>query len=114
MQFTVSLLRRLPWCLAPFFLAYAAHAASADTGAAHVEQFLHGLQSFEANFNQRLTDKSGRILDESSGRLAIQRPNRFRWDYLEPSEQVIVADGKRIWLYDPELEQVTVRRLDDT
>lgn len=114
MQFTLSLLRPLRWSLALIFLTPLAQAAPAETGAARVEQFLHGLQSFEANFSQRLTDKSGRILDESSGRLAIQRPNRFRWDYQAPAEQVIVADGKRIWLYDPELEQVTVRRLDDT
>ena len=89
-------------------------AALAEPGAAKVEQFLKGLNSFEATFQQHLIDKSGRILDESSGRLAIQRPNRFRWDYSAPEEQVIVADGKRIWLYDPELQQVTVRKLDDT
>jgi outer membrane lipoprotein carrier protein len=114
MQLILSSLRRLRWCLLLVLLTNATLAAPAPSGAARVEEFLRGLQSFEANFNQRLTDKSGRILDESSGRLAIQRPNRFRWDYREPAEQVIVADGKRIWLYDPELEQVTVRRLDDT
>ncbi|MET0987518.1 MAG: outer membrane lipoprotein chaperone LolA [Steroidobacteraceae bacterium] len=114
MQFTLSRMRPLFWSLALVCLVPTAHAAAEDSGAARVEQFLQGLQSFEASFNQRLTDKSGRILDESSGRLAIQRPNRFRWDYQAPAEQVIVADGKRIWLYDPELEQVTVRRLDDS
>ncbi|MET0659663.1 MAG: outer membrane lipoprotein chaperone LolA [Steroidobacteraceae bacterium] len=114
MQFTLSCIRRLSLSLAFVCVAPIAHAAPDDSGTARVEQFLQGLQSFEASFNQRLTDKSGRILDESSGRLAIQRPNRFRWDYQAPAEQVIVADGKRIWLYDPELEQVTVRRLDDS
>jgi outer membrane lipoprotein carrier protein len=61
-----------------------------------------------------LTDRSGRAIDEASGVLAIKRPNRFRWDYREPYEQVIVADGSRVWLYDSDLEQVTVRKLDDT
>lgn len=114
MQFTLFCMRRLLWSLGLVCLVPIAHAAAEDSGATRVEQFLQGLQSFEASFNQRLTDKSGRVLDESSGRLAIQRPNRFRWDYEAPAEQVIVADGKRIWLYDPELEQVTVRRLDDS
>jgi outer membrane lipoprotein carrier protein len=107
-------MRPLWWSLILVALSTAAYGAPADAGATRVEQFLHGLQSFEASFHQQLTDKSGRILEESSGRLAIQRPNRFRWDYQAPAEQVIVADGKKIWLYDPELEQVTVRRLDDT
>lgn len=107
-------LHRWPVPLFALLVTSIAFAAPVDSGAAKVEQFLQGLNTFEAAFQQHLTDKSGRILDESSGRLAIQRPNRFRWDYSAPAQQVIVADGQRIWLYDPELEQVTVRRLDDT
>lgn len=106
--------RLLLSCLVTCLAISPAFAAPDDAGARRVEQFLAGLHSFEADFSQQLTDKAGRILDESSGRLSIQRPNRFRWDYLQPAAQVIVADGKRIWLYDPDLEQVTVRRLDDT
>jgi outer membrane lipoprotein carrier protein len=106
-------LRLVFGCVATCFVALA-HAAPADDGATRLERLLGGLQSFEADFTQQLTDKAGRTLDESSGKLAIQRPNRFRWDYSAPTEQVIVADGTRIWLYDPDLEQVTVRRLDDT
>lgn len=95
--------------------AYAAHAASdAAAGQQKVESFLQGLQSLQAQFKQTLTDRNGLIVEQASGTLAIRRPDRFRWDYLEPNEQVIVADGKRIWLYDADLEQVTVRKLDDT
>jgi outer membrane lipoprotein carrier protein len=86
-------------------------AAPAD-GRQHAEQFLRGLEGLQADFKQTLSDSSGRVTDESSGTLAIKRPNRFRWDYLEPHEQVIVSDGTRIWLYDKDLEQVTVRKLD--
>lgn len=88
--------------------------AAADDGYQRVERFLGSLQGLQAQFKQTLTDSKGQVTDESSGTLAIRRPNRFRWDYREPHEQLIVADGKRIWLYDSDLEQVTVRRLDES
>lgn len=89
-------------------------AAAADDGYQRVERFLGSLQGLQAQFKQTLTDSKGQVTDQSSGTLAIRRPNRFRWDYREPHEQLIVADGKRIWLYDSDLEQVTVRRLDES
>ena len=58
--------------------------------------------------------RNGQTIDEASGTLAISRPDRFRWDYRKPYQQVIVADGTRIWIYDSDLEQVTVRKLDET
>ena len=90
------------------------YAADLETGRKRVESYLNSLQGLQAEFHQVLTDRSGRAIDEASGVLAISRPNRFRWDYREPYEQVIVADGSRIWLYDTDLAQVTVRKLDDT
>ncbi len=90
------------------------NAADVEAGRKHVESFLQGLEGLQAEFQQVLTDRSGRSIDEASGTLAIKRPNRFRWDYREPYQQVIVADGSRIWLYDTDLEQVTVRKLDAT
>ncbi|HEU4655248.1 MAG TPA: outer membrane lipoprotein chaperone LolA [Steroidobacteraceae bacterium] len=94
--------------------AHAFAANSLDTGRERVEAFLSNLQGLQAQFHQVLTDRTGQVVEEASGTLAVRRPNRFRWDYREPNEQVIVADGTRIWLYDSDLEQVTVRRLDDT
>jgi outer membrane lipoprotein carrier protein len=113
LQRTTSLLASL--CL----LLWTAAASAAQTGDVEggrqrVEGFLAGLDGLQAHFEQVLTDRSGRAIDRSSGMLAIRRPNRFRWDYREPYEQVIVADGARVWLYDSDLEQVTVRKLDDT
>jgi outer membrane lipoprotein carrier protein len=87
-------------------------AASASDGKQRAEQFLQGLEGLRAEFKQTLTDRTGQVNDESRGTLAIKRPDRFRWDYREPHEQVIVSDGTRIWLYDSDLEQVTVRKLD--
>jgi outer membrane lipoprotein carrier protein len=95
-------------------VAPAAPSGDVEAGRKRVESFLAGLDGLQAQFHQVLTDRSGRALDEASGTLAIRRPNRFRWDYREPYEQVIVADGARVWLYDSDLEQVTVRKLDDT
>jgi outer membrane lipoprotein carrier protein len=94
----------------------AAHAATSgvEVGRQRVEKFLSGLEGLQAQFEQVLADRSGQIVDEARGTLAIRRPDRFRWDYRDPYEQVIVSDGSRVWLYDRDLEQVTVRKLDDT
>lgn len=89
-------------------------ASDPAAGRQKVEGFLKDLQSLQAQFKQTLTDRNGQTVEQASGTLAIRRPDRFRWDYREPNEQVIVADGARIWLYDADLEQVTVRKLDDT
>ena len=93
--------------------AYGA-AQSPQAGQKRVEAFLQGLDGLQAQFKQVLTDRNGQSIDEASGTLAISRPDRFRWDYREPYSQVIVADGTRIWIYDRDLEQVTVRKLDET
>ena len=95
-------------------LLSAGTAAADGDDYARVEKLLGNLQSLQAQFKQTLTDSKGQVTDQSSGTLAIRRPNRFRWDYTAPHEQLIVADGSRIWLYDPDLEQVTVRRLTDS
>ena len=95
-------------------VSLSAQAASDAAGQQRVERFLQGLEGLQAQSTQTLTDRAGKVTDESKGTLAIKRPNRFRWDYREPHEQTIVADGKRVWLYDADLEQVTVRALDNT
>jgi outer membrane lipoprotein carrier protein len=91
-----------------------AGAQSPQAGQQRVETFLQGLSGLQAEFKQILTDRNGQTIDEASGTLAISRPDRFRWDYRKPYQQVIVADGTRIWIYDSDLEQVTVRKLDET
>ncbi|HEY8540306.1 MAG TPA: outer membrane lipoprotein chaperone LolA [Steroidobacteraceae bacterium] len=93
-------------------IAASAASATIDEGRQRAERFLDGLETLRAEFTQTLSDRTGQVTDESSGTLAIQRPNRFRWDYRDPYEQLIVCDGERIWVYDSDLEQVTVRKLD--
>ncbi|MBB6092302.1 outer membrane lipoprotein carrier protein [Povalibacter uvarum] len=106
--------RRAAGALLLTLVSFGAFAADNAEAYQRVEKLLGNLQSLEAQFKQTLTDSKGQVTDQSSGMLAIRRPNRFRWDYKEPHEQLIVSDGSRIWLYDPDLEQVTVRRLTDS
>jgi len=86
----------------------------APDGYRRLDEFLQDLVSLEADFHQILLDRTGQVIEESSGQLAIARPNRFRWDYRQPAGQLVIADGERLWLYDAELEQATVRPLDET
>ncbi len=71
------------------------------------------LRSLTADFSQTLYDERGQVLERANGRMYMRRPGQFRWDYRSPYQQLIVADGSRIWLYDQSLEQITVRPLDE-
>ena len=108
--------RRTP--AAPAFLAmllFAATAAAATgpaSPAADVEKYLNGLASWSADFKQTIDDGHGNVLRSAAGRLYLQRPGKFRWDYSLPSEQLILADGKEIWFYDKDLSQANVRDMD--
>lgn len=76
-----------------------------------LERFLDGLDTFSAEFAQTLTDETGFVLQEASGRFSLALPDRLRWELHAPFEQTIVADGRDLWLFDPELRQATVRPL---
>ncbi|RLA22906.1 MAG: outer membrane lipoprotein carrier protein LolA [Gammaproteobacteria bacterium] len=73
-----------------------------------LKQFLKSTKNLEAAFEQKVDDGRGDF-EVSSGRFYLQKPDRFRWDYLEPYQQEIVSDGKKIWYFDADLEQVTVK-----
>ena len=80
-----------------------------ERGRQLIEDFVNDVQSMSARFEQQLVSAEDEVVDESSGTLEIQRPGRFRWTYLEPYEQILVADGLNVWSYDVDLEQVTVK-----
>lgn len=82
--------------------------AYADSSAA-LTQLLLGMHTMQANFTQRITDKKARPLQQTQGRMALQRPGKFRWEVVKPVAQLIVANGARLWIYDRDLEQVTIR-----
>jgi len=66
----------------------------------------------KAQFKQTVLDRKGQKVQEVTGIMQLLRPGKFRWDYQKPYVQLIIGDGEKIWLYDPDLEQVTVRALD--
>ncbi|MSR08037.1 MAG: outer membrane lipoprotein chaperone LolA [Gammaproteobacteria bacterium] len=91
--------------------ATGASAAGPETGVVRLRAFLANVQVLEARFRQQVIDSRQRVLEDASGSVVMQRPGRFRWNYEKPFERVIVADGERVWLYEADLQQVTIRRL---
>jgi outer membrane lipoprotein carrier protein len=85
-------------------------ASAAATDALKV--FLSQTQTAKARFAQMVLDKNLKPLQQAQGVMQFSRPGKFRWDYLKPYEQTIVGDGTRLWIYDKDLNQVTVRKLD--
>lgn len=92
------------------FTGLQAHADDAAT------QRLSGLlgkaQTLTARFSQLTLDGSGTRLQETSGNLALKRPGLFRWHTDAPQEQLLISNGEKVWLYDPDLQQVTIQKLD--
>lgn len=84
-----------------------------DAGETLVESFVADVSTLSGRFEQRLIDAYGDIVEVSSGTLDIERPGKFRWAYVEPYEQLLVADGLNIWSYDVDLAQVTVKPQDE-
>ena len=75
-----------------------------------LKTFIQETRTVSANFSQTLYDKSARTLQESKGTMQFERPEKFRWTYEKPYEQIIVGDGTQVWFYDRDLNQVTVRQ----
>jgi len=90
-----------------------AQIAVADTATQLVQSKLNALQSMSANFSQVVKAKN-REISHSTGTMALWRPGRFRWQTKKPMAQVVVADGKRLWIFDEELEQVSVKKQEKT
>ncbi len=79
-------------------------------GEVYLENFLANTQTFEAAFQQTLRADDGEVIQQAEGEFYLQRPGKFRWNYKTPYEQIIVSDGKKIWIYDVDLQQVTVQK----
>ncbi len=96
-------------------LASGAAFAAADSAATPLDKYFDGLTTLRASFTQRVKDARGKEVDSSSGTLVVSRPGKFRWD-IHPKAggagQLLVADGKNVWFFDRDLEQVTVKPVD--
>jgi outer membrane lipoprotein carrier protein len=91
--------------LALAMLSFSAMAGARDD----LSAFTHGLKGLDGQFTQQVVDANGKLKESSSGRVALAAPRLFRWEYTKPYAQLIVADGQRVWVYDPDLQQVTRR-----
>ena len=74
-----------------------------------LDRFFHELETLSAQFEQTISDADGRVTQRGTGRLSIQRPGKFRWDYDTPYKQLVLGDGQQLWTYDADLEQATVK-----
>ena len=99
--------------LAWFALTGVTLAEQTDAGES-LRLFLGDVVSLKADFTQSLFTADSETPQVSSGTLLIKRPGRFRWEYEQPALQLVICDGGRIWMYDEDLEQVTVRPVDET
>ena len=98
MKFLISLILVIP---------ITANAGGVD----RLKAFFQSTYAVRAQFHQTVSDEQGRKLQEVDGSMQLQRPDKFRWDYNKPYVQEIVGDGEKVWLFDPELNQVTVRTM---
>jgi outer membrane lipoprotein carrier protein len=91
------------------FAALCASASAAESARARLDAFAKDLRSVSAHFEQQAFDPKGGAGKTSRGELALKAPRQFRWDTVAPYKQLIVADGEKVWIYDADLEQVSVR-----
>lgn len=75
-----------------------------------LKTFIQETRTVRAHFSQTLYDRNARAIQESSGTMQFERPEKFRWTYEKPYEQLIIGDGVQVWFYDRDLNQVTVRQ----
>lgn len=95
-----------------FMLFFLLPAAASAAGLEVLKGFLDQTTSARARFAQMVLDKDLKVLQQATGTMQFSRPGKFRWEYDKPYEQTIVGDGARLWVYDKDLNQVTVRKLD--
>ena len=117
MNHSLAKMASVVWLLAGLLPAWTVgedNALDNEVGAEKLEAFLEGVDTLTAAFTLSLLDAELQVLEESQGTLRIKRPGRFRWDYTEPYEQLVLSDGEKLWLYDSDLEQASVRQLDES
>lgn len=96
------------FALSLLVFSLSAHAGGIDK----LKSFVAATRSAQAEFTQTVLDQNGRRIQSASGTMQFVRPGKFRWVYRKPYEQIIVGDGAKFWLYDADLKQVTVKKLD--
>jgi outer membrane lipoprotein carrier protein len=85
-----------------------------DRPVRELKAFLSATRTLTADFKQVLINEAGDPVQTSFGEFYLQRPGKFRWDYKKPIQQQIISNSGKVWFYDPDLEQVTVKKLDES
>ncbi len=103
----VESLKRLA-CIAALLITPLAHADALEK----LHQFLTSTQTVRADFSQIVVAKNGKRPLQSSGTMLVSRPGKFRWEVEKPFSQLLVGDGEKVWIYDPDLRQVSTQKFD--
>jgi outer membrane lipoprotein carrier protein len=102
---------KLVWKISALLLTLIALPVYAATGAAELTDLLGKMKTMQAKFTQTVFDNNGKVGVKSYGSMALDRPGKFRWSVEKPMPQVVIANGDKLWIYDPDLMQVTIRSL---
>jgi outer membrane lipoprotein carrier protein len=101
-------------CALAVLLVTQSHFATANNDTLlELHQLLNQTRSLQGDFKQITTDQEGEVVEENTGTFAIKRPELLRWHIEQPFEQLLVSDGATLWVYDPDLEQVTINTVDE-
>ncbi|CAM4463958.1 MAG: Outer-membrane lipoprotein carrier protein [Legionellaceae bacterium] len=83
---------------------------NAQTAMGDLAQKLNYLKTMQAHFEQQIIDGKGNVIQSTEGEFALSKPGKFRWETIKPNRQLLIADGKKIWIYDQDLQQATVQK----
>lgn len=101
------------WLISLWLVAVCVNGAEKNA-ASQLDAFLEGLNTYEADFTQTLLGDNNQVLEQAAGKLYLERPGKFRWEYTRPYTQTLICDGSSLWVYDKDLEQVTIRAVGDS
>lgn len=107
-------MKKMRWLIAALLSVNSLIAIAEDMPVKQLKAFLSSAKSITADFKQVLINEAGDPLQTSHGLFYLQRPGKFRWDYTKPFQQQIISTSGKVWFYDTDLEQVTVKKLDES
>ena len=107
-------MKKMRWLIAALLSVNSLIAIAEDAPVKQLKAFLGSAKSITADFKQVLINEAGDPLQTSHGLFYLQRPGKFRWDYTKPFQQQIISTSGKVWFYDTDLEQVTVKKLDES
>lgn len=105
------MMRKFKWFLLGLNLFFMARVFADSTAIAHLSVLLNGFTTYQANFQQRTFSEQGRVIQRSHGSMMIKRPGKFRWVSQSPTQQMLLTDGKTLWIYDVDLQQASKQAL---